>query len=123
MWLNEIAVKEGDLGADREMVATTLLFPKHPVKQVPAGVDGKFAADFREAHDTLPVSPKASAALSRRCLQNLIREQEGIVEKTLFAEVDKLKKLNKLPTYLADDLGRVDNIWAGCGDWARAATP
>jgi hypothetical protein len=20
-------------------------------------------------------------------------------------------------------LGRVDNIWAGCGDWARAATP
>jgi hypothetical protein len=71
-----------------------LLFPKNPVKLVPPEVPPQFAADFREAHDTLSVSPKASAALSRRCLQMLIRDHEKITEKTLFAEVGKLIKLN-----------------------------
>lgn len=110
MWLNEIDAKHTDGRYDPEIVSTSLLFPKHPVKQVPAGVPEKFATDFREAHDTLSISSKASAALSRRCLQNLIREQEGIVEKTLFAEVDKLLKLNKLPTYLARDLDAIRQV-------------
>lgn len=105
MWLNEI-VTNGESGK-QEIAATTLLFPKYPLKQLPIEVPAEFATDFREAHETLPISPKASAALGRRCLQNLIREKEGIVEKTLFAEVDKLLKLNKLPKYLADDLDAI----------------
>jgi len=60
---------------------TSLLFPKHPITQLPEEVPERFAADFREAHDTLPISPKASAALSRRCLQTLIREKEDILER------------------------------------------
>ncbi|WP_202976811.1 DUF4145 domain-containing protein [Candidatus Oscillochloris fontis] len=108
MWLNEI---EGDLGAEeRKIISTTLLFPKFPVKQIPIEIPEKFAVDFREAHDTLSVSAKASAALSRRCLQNLIREQEGITEKTLFSEVDKLIKSNKLPKHLAKDLDSIRQI-------------
>ena len=104
MWLNEL----GRTGSgEKDVVSTTLLFPKHPIKQLPAEVPEKFAADFREANDTLPLSSKASAALSRRCLQNLIREKEDIVEKTLFAEVGKLLKTNKLPKTLADDLDAI----------------
>ena len=104
MWLNEL----GRTGAgEKDVVSTTLLFPKHPLKQLPVEVPEKFATDFREANDTLPLSPKASAALSRRCLQNLIREKEGIVEKTLFAEVEKLLKNIKLPKTLADDLDAI----------------
>lgn len=108
MWLNEIERNEGT--GEPDIVATMLLFPKYPIKHVPEEVPEKFAADFREAHDTLPISPKASAALSRRCLQNLIREQEGIIEKSLFAEVDKLLKSNKLPKYLAKDLDAIRHI-------------
>ena len=104
MWLNELGRTES---GEPDVVATTLLFPKHPFKQLPAGVPEKVAADFREANDTLPLSPKASAALSRRCLQKLIRETEGIVENTLFAEVGKLLKTNKLPKTLADDLDAI----------------
>lgn len=104
MWLNEL----GRTGAgEKDVVSTTLLFPKHPLKQLPVEVPEKFATDFREANDTLPLSPKASAALSRRCLQNLIREKEGIVEKTLFAEVEKLLKTIRLPKTLADDLDAI----------------
>lgn len=108
MWLNEIA--QDDETQYRDIVATTLLFPKYPVKNVPPEIPEKFTVDFREAHDTLPLSPKASAALSRRCLQNLIREQEGIVEKSLFTEVEKLLKTNKLPRYLASDLDAIRQI-------------
>jgi hypothetical protein len=105
MWLNEIGKK--DEYGEKGVIATTLLFPKYPIKQLPNEVPDKFADDFREAFETLPISPKASAALSRRCLQSLIREKEGITEKTLFAEVDKLLKSNKLPKYLADDLDAI----------------
>jgi len=104
MWLNEL----GRIGAgEKDVVSTTLLFPKHPIKQLPEEVPENFADEFREAHDTLSISQKASAALSRRCLQSVIREKEGIQEKTLFAEVDKLLKSNKLPKTLADDLDAI----------------
>lgn len=107
MWLNEIEFHDNK---EREIVSTTLLFPKQAVKQIPEGVPEIFASDFREAHDTLAISAKASAALSRRCLQNLIREKEGIVEKTLFGEVDKLLKANKLPKHLAQELDAIRQI-------------
>lgn len=108
MWLNEIS--RNSKSGDAEIAGTTLLFPKYPLKRLPPEVPEIFATDFREAHDTLSISPKASAALSRRCLQNLIREKEGISGKTLFAEVDKLLKLNKLPKYLADDLDAIRSV-------------
>jgi len=48
--------------------------------------------------------------LSRRCLQNLIREQEGIQEKDLAAEISALLKLNKLPKPLAEDLDAIRQV-------------
>lgn len=109
-WLNEVRTKVVNDSYERDLIGTSLLFPKYPVKQIPAEIPEKFARDFQEAHDTLYVSPKASASLSRRCLQSLIREQEGIVEKSLFGEVDKLIKRNRLPKYLADDLDAIRHI-------------
>ena len=105
MWLNELGTEVGS--RERAVVSTTLLFPKYPIKQLPDQVPDRFAHDFREAYETLLISPKASAALSRRTLQSLIREKEGVSEKTLFAEIDKLLKSTKLPKYLADDLDAI----------------
>ncbi len=111
MWLNEIEIiKTADGLTERETGETTLLFPKYPIKQIPEQIPEEFADDFREAYETLPISPKASAALSRRCLQDLIRQQEGIVERSLFAEIQQLLKRNKLPKYLADDLDSIRNV-------------
>lgn len=45
------------------------------------------AADFREACLVLHDSPKASAALSRRCLQHLLEEVAGIKARTLDQEI------------------------------------
>src|SRR2546429_423589 len=41
---------------------------------LPPEVPERFAVDYREACLVLADSPKASAALSRYCLQNLLRE-------------------------------------------------
>ena len=105
MWLNELSDVTLDSGnLERKLVSTTLLFPKHPIKQIPQEIPEEFATDFREAHDTLDLSPKASAALSRRCLQTVIRQQEDIRRPSLRDEIQQLLAKNVLPRYLADDL-------------------
>lgn len=60
------------------------------------------AADYLEAADLLSISAKASAALSRRCLQHLIREKVGIRSKDLYHEIEELQK--QVPSWLAGDL-------------------
>jgi hypothetical protein len=61
-------------------------------------VPAEFADDYREASYVLPDSPKASAALSRRCLQHVLREAAKTKKKDLADQIDEV--LQKLPTYL-----------------------
>lgn len=56
---------------------------------VPPGLPATIAADYVEACNVLPISPKASAALSRRCLQSMLRAH-GYVAKDLAKEIDML---------------------------------
>jgi hypothetical protein len=57
------------------------------------------AADYVEACNVLPISVKASAALSRRCLQVMLREQ-GYKDKDLWQQIDKLLNAGVLPTHI-----------------------
>lgn len=52
-----------------------------------AGVPPKVKADYEEACLVLPVSNKASAALSRRCLQAILREH-GCSQHDLAKQID-----------------------------------
>ena len=72
--------------------------------EIPTAVPAAIAADFREAVLVLPVSPKASAALSRRCLQHLLREQ-GYAQHDLVKQIDALTP--DLPKYLRHDVDLV----------------
>ena len=56
---------------------------------VPPEVPGDIAQDYIEACNVLPTSAKASAALSRRCLQNMLHAH-GYKSKDLAKEVDLL---------------------------------
>ncbi|NTH50944.1 DUF4145 domain-containing protein [Agrobacterium rhizogenes] len=62
---------------------------------VPKEVPNLIAADYVEACNVLPISPKASAALSRRCLQAILRAH-GYIAKDLAKEIDLL--LNETDT-------------------------
>lgn len=78
--------------------------------EVPVGL----AEDFREAVAVFADSPKASAALSRRCLQGLLREYgknkkgESISEGNLATEIDQV--LPSLPSTLAHAVDAIRNI-------------
>lgn len=62
---------------------------------VPPEVPTMIAADYVEACNVLPISAKASAALSRRCLQAMLRAH-GYKAKDLAKEIDLL--LNEADT-------------------------
>ncbi|PKO86912.1 MAG: hypothetical protein CVU18_12780 [Betaproteobacteria bacterium HGW-Betaproteobacteria-12] len=77
-----------------------------PPQEVPA----EFADDYREAAAVLPVSPKASAALSRRCLQHVLREKAGVKRADLAKEIDEVLGANTLPSHLAQAIDAIRNI-------------
>ncbi|MGJ4928164.1 DUF4145 domain-containing protein [Bradyrhizobium sp. HKCCYLS2038] len=56
---------------------------------VPKEVPSEIAQDYVEACNVLPISPKASAALSRRCLQHMLRTH-GYTARDLAHEIDLL---------------------------------
>ena len=70
----------------------------------PPDVPASVAADFREASAVLPVSPKASAALSRRCLQSVLREEGRVRPRGLHDEIEEVLSRGDLPTYVSDVL-------------------
>ncbi len=81
-------------------------------KPVPIGVPKAVADDFIEACTVLPDSRKASAALSRRCLQNLLIEKAKVKKKDLYDQIQEVLDSKELPSRLADDLHAVRVVGA-----------
>jgi len=77
---------------------------------VPSEVPTVFAEDYVEACLVLPDSPKASAALSRRCLQNLLREKAKVKHGKLADEIDQVINDGTLPSYLVEVIDAVRNV-------------
>lgn len=92
---------------------TTLRFMAHPsgkARPVPAEVPDPYRQDFIESFTVLPHSPKASAALSRRCLQMILRDKAGTKARDLFDQIEEIITSGKVPSHIADDLHAVRNI-------------
>lgn len=88
-----------------------LAYPKSTVRPpTPTAVTCEFSSDYKEACLVFPDSPKASAALSRRLLQHLIREKAGIRRKDLATEIQDLIDSGTLPSYLSEAIDGVRNI-------------
>ncbi len=78
--------------------------PIHP--SVPEGL----ANDYTEACLVLPISPKASAALSRRCLQLLIHKEFNIDKGYLWKEIKELRESGQLPEYIAKPIDEIRKL-------------
>ncbi len=87
----------------------TLIYPSaQPARPpAPAEVPEAIRSDYDEAAAVLPVSAKASAALSRRCLQHVLRDAGGVTASTLFKEIQEVLDAGRLPSELADNLDYV----------------
>jgi len=76
----------------------------------PQEVPQEYASDYVEACLVLPLSPKASAALSRRCLQHLLRSKANVTPGTLNSEIDQILTSHALPPHLADTVDAIRNF-------------
>lgn len=66
------------------------------------------AADFAEAVAVLPTSRKASAALSRRCLQFVLTTAGGVKKRDLADQIGEV--LRKLPPQIAENVDAIRHV-------------
>lgn len=98
-------------GSKSDFLPPWLVYPRSTFRPpAPPEVSQEFAEDYREACLVLADSPKASAALSRRCLQGILREKAGVKHSSLHNEIQEVLNGGTLPSHLADDIDAVRNI-------------
>jgi Domain of unknown function (DUF4145) len=88
---------------------------------IPSDVPEKYREDYNEACSVLADSAKASAALSRRCLQLLLRDQAKVKHQDLSNEIQELLDRGTLPSHIADSLDAVRNIGNFAAQNSRSA--
>lgn len=84
-----------------------LVFPPNIVRVAPPEVPPYIREDFLESAAVLSISEKASAALSRRCLQNILNEKVG-KKRDLSTQIDEAIK--ELPTRIGENLDAIRQV-------------
>ena len=72
------------------------IYPTSLAKQFPDYIPKAIRDDYEEAYSIVNLSPKASATLSRRCLQGMIRDFWNINQNNLAKAINELQ--NKIST-------------------------
>ena len=108
-----IAEEKGELRNPHETAEKLglLLWPDEGARLVPREVEDEapeLAADFREASTVFSKSKKASAALSRRCLQFVLREKGGAKSGNLSKQIEDI--LNDLPSELGSNVDAIRQV-------------
>lgn len=108
----EYSIKAKGIGAavrDVDMPIRPISSAKQFPNYIPLGI----RRDYEEACAIVSFSPKASATLSRRCLQGMIRDFWDIKESNLSKAIEKLNGLIPVPQWnVIDGVRRIGNIGA-----------
>jgi hypothetical protein len=89
------------------------LVPDSRAKSFPSYIPAAILEDYREACQIREASPKASATLSRRCLQGIVRDFWQVKPGRLVDEIDAIKdKIDPLTWDAIDALRQMGNIGA-----------
>jgi hypothetical protein len=81
-----------------------LAHPSSRSRPVPPEVTDPYKQDFIEACKVLQDSPKASAALSRRNVQTILRDKAATKSKDLFDQIEEVIKSGAVPSYISEGL-------------------
>lgn len=91
----------------------TQIRPTSSAKQFPDYIPEAIRKDYEEACAIVNLSPKASATLSRRCLQGMIRDFWDIKESNLAKAIERLEGNIPTPQWkVIDGVRRIGNIGA-----------
>jgi hypothetical protein len=95
----------------KDVLQHFMVYPRGSARPpVPADVPKDIAEDYSEACLVLADSPKASAALSRRCLQHVLRTAAGVKSSDLASEIQQVLDNGRLPSHLAESIDAIRNI-------------
>jgi hypothetical protein len=87
------------------------LRPDSSAKPVPASVPEQVREDYEEACKVRHLSPKAAAALARRCMSGMVRDYKGILKDRLADELYELKwKVDPSAWAVIDAIRTLGNI-------------
>lgn len=96
-----------DYGSTQYEKETRMVYPKGANRPpAPSDVPKAIAEDYNEACLVLSDSPKASAALSRRCLQHILADRKASTSDNLSTAIDHALA-SGLPSHIASDLDAV----------------
>ncbi|WP_152051355.1 DUF4145 domain-containing protein [Tautonia marina] len=85
-----------------------VIYPRsRAIKQLPPEVPPEYREDFDEAVYVLDLSPKSSAALSRRLLQQILRDRFSISKPVLHQEIQEFINSLHPPAHLSDQLDAI----------------
>lgn len=91
-------------------VDCAFVFPAFSIRPLPAIVRDPYRRDFTEACAVLSISPKASAALSRRILQMILREAGHFTQHDLADQIKALVDSPSTPSYISKAVDAIRNI-------------
>jgi hypothetical protein len=97
-------------GALKTVEEEQIVYPPYSTRHVEPEVPKRYRDDYLEASAILNLSPKASAALSRRILQLVLRDVFTISHRSLLAEIEEFIKRPDVPSYLSDAVDAIRNI-------------
>jgi hypothetical protein len=88
-----------------------LIWPDSGTRPIPPEVEAEapqLAADYREAVAILTRSRKASAALSRRCLQAILVSKGGVQSRDLASQIEEV--MPALPAQIAQNVDAIRQV-------------
>ena len=104
-----VAIDETHVRNPAIIHGTWLAYPKQASRApLPPDVPSPYRQDYVEACNVLADSAKASAAISRRCLQMILRDVAKVKPSDLSKEIDEV--LPRLPSHLAEAIDAIRNI-------------
>jgi hypothetical protein len=93
------------------VVEEEIIYPAPTPRQIESEhVPKQYRDDFEEAAAVSGVSPKASAAISRRLLQHLLRDHFKVQNADLSREIDQFLSDNHVPSYIAEQIDAIRNV-------------
>lgn len=93
-----------------EIFTEKMIYPKESNFENSTDIPAKYLQDYKESLKVLSASPKASAALSRRLLQSILRDEFKIKKGSLSHEIQSFIEKEGVPSHLTDAVDAVRNI-------------
>ena len=87
-----------------------MVYPPSSTRVCPADVPNSIRQDFEEACTVLPFSAKASAALSRRCLQQVLVDHHGARGSSLEKQIENFIETKQPPAHIEKQLHAVRQV-------------